>query len=60
MSYAFSDKVMVWLLINGVFLGAYAYSTKKEVIGNYIGMAWGSMQEIALRVIEKIPKQKAD
>ncbi len=60
MSYAFSDKVMVWLLINAVFFGAYAYSTQKDTIVKSLGMLWGRVQELTVGVLEKIPKHKTE
>ncbi len=60
LSYSLSDKVMVWLLVNCVFFGAYAYTTQKETIVKQVAKLWGLFQEHTMGFLEKIPKHKTE
>jgi hypothetical protein len=60
LSYAASDKVMVWILANSVFGIAYAYTKQKEVISKFIGLWWNKAMEIIQNLLGKIPKAKAE
>jgi len=60
MSYVFSDKAMIWLLLNCVFLGAYGYSQQKGLIESYVKLIWDKVQEVTLEVVQKIPKAKME
>ena len=60
LSYAASDKVMVWILANSVFGIAYAYTKQKEVISKFIGNLWTRAQEIIGNLLGRIPKYKGE
>ena len=60
MSYVFSDKAMVWLLSNCVFIGAYAYSQQKGMIEEVVKMIWEKGLAVVVDLASKIPKHKTE
>ena len=59
LSHAASDKTMVWLLINAVFIGAYVHITQKDTILKHVDAVWKRVMEKIGGLIEKIPKYKS-
>ncbi len=51
---------MMWLLLNCVFGGAYAYTTQKEKIVKQASGLWAKAMESIMGMVEKIPKYKTE
>jgi len=60
LSYSVSDKMMMWLLLNSVFVGAYLFTTQKDTLFAHAGNVWKMVQEMTAGLVEKIPKHKVE
>ena len=60
LSYSLSDKMMVWLLLDSLFIGTYLYSSQKGLVTELIEALWHRTATFAKGLLEKVPKYKAD
>ena len=60
LSYSLSDKMMVWLLLNALFLGTYIYSSQKSLATDLFNSFWSKATSITRDVLAKVPKYKVE
>ena len=60
LSYALSDKVMVWLLLDVLFVGTYVYNSQNGILTELCGSLWHKALSLTKGALEKVPKYKAD
>ena len=60
LSYSLSDKMMVWLLLDALFIGTYLYSSQKGLVTDLATSLYSRAALITKNVLGKVPKYKAD
>ena len=60
LSYSLSDKMMVWLLLDSLFVGTYLYSSQKALVSDVVSSLWLKATSLTKDVLAKVPKYKPD